>query len=212
MEQEENQLSEQESLSIIQQMIDTAKQEQKDDGKGWIVWGWMLFSASILSYINLKTGWFSTFFFWDIFGALTIVLFIIEAVRNFVFKKKTKVKTYTQAIFEKLNIGFFISLMFIIVAMNTGDVHPTKGFALLMCLYGFWILIYGSLLNFKPSIIGAFITFVIAYFSIFLDNRNFDIVMLLQAVAVLCGYIIPGHIANRQFKKLHSRSINEDSV
>ena len=42
---EEKKLSEQESLQIIQEMIYTAKKEQKDNGMGWIVWGWMLFAA-----------------------------------------------------------------------------------------------------------------------------------------------------------------------
>jgi len=40
---EEKNLTEQESMLIIQQMINTAKHEQKDDGIGWIVWGWLLF-------------------------------------------------------------------------------------------------------------------------------------------------------------------------
>jgi hypothetical protein len=50
---EEKQISEQESLSIIQKMIQTAKKEQIDDGKGWIIWGWMLFMASVLTVLNL---------------------------------------------------------------------------------------------------------------------------------------------------------------
>lgn len=38
-------LTSEESLLIIQQMISTAKKERKDDGKGWIVWGWLLLAA-----------------------------------------------------------------------------------------------------------------------------------------------------------------------
>ena len=60
---QEKKLSEQESLLIIQQMIQTAKQEQKDDGKGWILWGWLLFAVSVFTFINLKTQWFSNYFF-----------------------------------------------------------------------------------------------------------------------------------------------------
>ena len=60
---EEKQISEQESLLIIQQMIQTAKAEQKDDGKGWILWGWLLFAASILTYLNIELGWYDTYFF-----------------------------------------------------------------------------------------------------------------------------------------------------
>ncbi len=36
--EQKGELTEHESLRIIQQMINTAKQEQKDDGRGWIIW------------------------------------------------------------------------------------------------------------------------------------------------------------------------------
>jgi hypothetical protein len=110
-----------------------------------------------------------------------------------------KVKTYTQDLFEKLNFGFVISLLLIIVSMNTGGVNPIQGFGLLLGLYGFWILIYGAVLNFKPSIIGAIISWVLAAVSLFAEN--FEQTMVLHAVAVLCGYIIPGHIAHKEFNK-----------
>jgi len=207
--QQKEELTERESLQIIQQMIDTAKQEQKDDGKGWIIWGWMLFLASVLTAINTSYNWFQTFFFWNMLGIITIVIFIVEIIKDLLGKKQQKVETYTKAIFKKLNIGFFICLFFIIIAMNVG-IHPVKGFPLLMTLYGFWILIYGSLLDFKPSVIGAFVTWTLAFVALF--QSNFQVIMLLHAAAALCGYIIPGHIANRKYKELAAgKSFNRDS-
>jgi hypothetical protein len=201
MEQEKK-MTEQESLLIIQQMIHTAKQEQKDDGKGWILWGWLLFAASVLTYINLKTQWFSNYFFWNVFGITSLLLLLFSVVRTFFFKKIDKVKTYTAELFQKLNIGFFISLLLIIVAINRG-VSPVLGFSLLLGLYGFWILIYGAGLNFKPSIIGAYITWACAFAGLFVET--FDWTMVLHATAVLLGYIIPGHLANIEFKKIHEQ-------
>ena len=87
----------------------------------------------------------------------------------------------------------------IIFSINLG-VSPIKGFALLLGLYGFWILIYGTALNFKPSIIGAFITWGLAFACLYV--QSFEWTMLLHALAVLCGYIIPGHIAYAEFKKI----------
>jgi len=201
MEQEKK-MTEQESLLIIQQMIQTAKQEQKDDGKGWILWGWLLFAASVLTYINLKTEWFSNYFFWNVFGIASLLLLLFSVVRTFFFKKINRVKTYTAELFQKLNIGFFISLLLIIVAINRG-VSPVLGFSLLLGLYGFWILIYGAGLNFKPSIIGAYITWACAFAGLFVET--FDWTMVLHATAVLLGYIIPGHLANIEFKKIHEQ-------
>ncbi len=195
---EDKTISEQESLELIQQMIQTAKNEQKDNGIGWIIWGWLILLASVFTWLNLKLDWVSTFFFWNLFGVATLVLGLIETVRHFWGKNRDRVRTYTKDLFDKLNIGFFISLMLIIFSMNLG-VHPTKGFALLLGLYGFWILIYGAVLNFKPSIIGAYITWAFAFASLFVDL--FDHTMLLHAAAVLCGYIIPGHLAYIEFNK-----------
>ena len=116
---EEKQLTEQESLVLIQQMIYTAKKEQKDDGKGWIIWGWMLFMASVLTVLNLQFRWFETYFFWNVFGGITLVALLYRALSFFLFKKREKVRTYTKDLFDRLNAGFFISIMFIIVAINT---------------------------------------------------------------------------------------------
>jgi hypothetical protein len=112
------------------------------------------------------------------------------------------VKTYTKSLLDKLNDGFFICIMFQIFAMNLG-VGPVKGFALLMGLYGFWILIYGTALEFKPSVIASYIVWGLGFIALF--QHDFQVVMLLHAAAVLCGYIIPGHIANRKFKQLRAR-------
>ena len=199
---EEKQLSEEESLVLIQQMIGTAKKEQIDDGKGWIVWGWMLFLASIFTIFNMRFDWFQTYFFWNLFGGITIIIFLYEIITVLFIKKRLRVKTYTKDLFDKLNAGFFISLMFIIVAINLG-VSPIIGFALLINLYAFWILIYGSALNFKPSIIAAYFTWIVGFVALFV--KSFEMTMLLHALAALLGYIIPGYIANKEFKKLHSK-------
>ena len=196
---QEEKMTEQESFLIIQQMIQTAKLEQKDDGKGWIIWGWLIFLASIFTYLNVQFNWLSTFFFWNVFGFATLILLGYQIIKTIAGKGNEKVKTYTKDLFKKLNIGFTISLFLIIFSMNLG-VHPIKGFALLLGLYGFWILIYGAVLNFKPSIIGAYIVWAFAFASLFVDR--FEWTMLLHAGAVLCGYIIPGHIAYREFNKV----------
>lgn len=200
---EERQISEQESLSIIQQMIQTAKQEQIDDGKGWIIWGWMLFTASALTVLNLRFRWFGTYFFWNAFGVITLIALFYQCIVFLLLKRRQRVKTYTKDLFNKLNVGFFISLMFIIVAINVYKA-PLLGFALLINLYAFWILIYGSALNFKPSVIAAYITWAIGFGALFV--KTFEWVMILHAAAVLCGYIIPGHIANKEFKRIHGGS------
>lgn len=204
---EDKQITERESLQIIQQMIHTAKAEQKDDGTAWIIWGWVLFAASILTYFNMENDWFSTFFFWNLFGVFTILALLYAAVRQFFVKKRERVRTYTRDLLGRLNIGFFLTLVLIIVAINVGarssyvSMTPSKGFSLMVGLYAFWVLIYGTALNFRPSIIASYIMWGIAFVCLFIED--FRYIMLWHSLAVLVGYIIPGHIANREFKKVN---------
>jgi hypothetical protein len=213
---EEKQLTEQESFLLIQQMIHTAKKEQRDDGAGWILWGWLLFAASVLTILNMRFHWFrDLFLFWNVFGGFTIVYCLYKSIVYFFFSETQRVKTYTSDLFARLNTGFFISLLFIIVSINIGarllyskygvdDGTPVRiGFALLINLYAFWVLVYGTALNFRPSVIGAYCTWAIGFIALFM--KTFEQVMLLHALAVLAGYIIPGHIANSEFKKLHRK-------
>lgn len=205
-------MNERESLQLIQQMITVAKKEQQHDGRGWIIWGWLLFLASLLTVVNIRFGWLDTFFFWNAFGLATVAVFLYEIISARLLKRMARVKTYTGDLLSRLNAGFFICLTFIIVAINVGTRVSSKkygvldmtfvniGFALLINLYAFWILIYGTALNFKPSVVGAYCTWAFGMAALFV--QDFEPVMWLQAGAVLVGYIIPGHIANREFKRI----------
>lgn len=209
---DEKQLSERESLHLIQQMISMAKKEQRDDGRGWIIWGWLLFVASLLTVANIRFDWFGIFFFWNAFGVFTLLMFVYETIAKRFFKSGVRVKTYTGDLFSRLNTGFFICLVFIIVALNVGSriiiekygvidlTFINIGFALLINLYAFWVLIYGTALNFKPSIVAAYGTWAIGLVALFV--QDFETVMLLHALAVFVGYILPGHMANREFKRI----------
>lgn len=206
MNEDDKQMTGQDSLAIIQQMISAAKQDQKDDGAGWILWGWLLFMSSLLTVANIHFGWFGTFFFWNIFGLIALLLLAASIIKKMVLRPAKKVRTYMKDVFDKLNIGFTLLLLLIILAMNV-DVKPAIGFPLLTGLYAFWIMIYGALLNFKPSVIAAYVVFGLALSGMFVNS--FQWVMALHALAALVGYIIPGHMAYNAFKKISAGNIKK---
>jgi hypothetical protein len=216
---EEKQITEQESLRIIRQMIDTAKTEQKDNGMGWIIWGWLLFVTSLLTIANINFKWLDDLYlFWNIFGGVSFLLLLWSMIRKRLMHKKAGVKTYTTDLFDKLNAGFFISLMLIIVAINIGaravyhasesdaaaNIVVNIGFSLLISLYAFWILVYGAALNFKPSIYGAYLSWALSLAAMIFAH-TFEQVMYFHGAAVLVGYIIPGHLAYKEFEKAHRK-------
>src|SRR4028118_1978706 len=111
---EERKLTEQESLQLIQQMIQVAKEDHHENGDGWLIWGWLLFLASlssaVVSYLQLKhyVSW--------IWTATLGVGFVIYILFHVFRTREEKVKTYVQELLDRFGAGFFISLFTMIAA------------------------------------------------------------------------------------------------
>ena len=86
----EQPLSKEKSLEIIQQMINQAKSNITDNGLGWLLWGTMIFAASLLTWFFIYTNADNIFLGWNFFGIITIALLSYE----FFKPKKKKVRTY----------------------------------------------------------------------------------------------------------------------
>ncbi|MGZ5133595.1 MAG: hypothetical protein ACXWCG_00540, partial [Flavitalea sp.] len=75
---EERKMTEQESFHLIQQMIQVAKEDHRENGAGWLIWGWLLFIASvssaILSYLQIR-GYIT--WVWTGILAVGMVIYII---------------------------------------------------------------------------------------------------------------------------------------
>ena len=197
----EKELSHNDSLQLIQQMIGAAKDQHNERGEGWIIWGWVLFIASagsaLLSYID--QGMFVRWI-WMAVLPVGFVIYFLTHGRN---RKQTKVKTYISGLLDKIEGGFFISLIIMIIGSNIiGNYLHQYGhylFGYYFVLYAFWMYIHGSATQFKPLIVGAFFNWAAAV-AIFCFS-DFEIIMMISAVAVLAGYIIPGYIQRRDYKK-----------
>jgi hypothetical protein len=70
-----------------------------------------------------------------------------------------------------------------------------------MLIYGTWLFISGGALKFRPLIFGGIINWVIGAIAFFAD---FEQQLILLALAVLLGYILPGHL----LKSRHSQLAN----
>jgi len=198
---ENNNLSGSDSIRIIEQMIGRAKQEEKDSGRGWIIWGWMLFLASIVNYIMILIAAPNPYFVWVIFGfgSLAFVLFSIIRKR-FLVKGDQGVKTYTNELVDKLGAAFFISLGIMVFGNNATGMNLTGvNFAYLLLLYGFWMYIHASAFRFNLLRAGAFVNWAGAIIIFIFHKELGKNILLVHAACVALGYIIPGHIALQRF-------------
>jgi hypothetical protein len=190
----EHQLSNEKSLAIIHQMISQAKDNITDNGLSWLLWGTMLFLASLSTFIFINIGSDNLFLGWNIFGAVTIVLLLYAAVKP----KKKKVKTYVDDLMKMVDIGFFVCIFVIILSINI-SVSPNDGFGFMLMVFAFLMLIKGGAIKSKALVVGAVVNWAGAI-GVFI-NKEFRYDMLIMAAAVLIGYIIPGLILWAEHKK-----------
>lgn len=192
--QNEKELSGEKSFEIIQQMIQKAKTNFTDNGNGWLLWGGMIFLASLSTFFLLEYKFYNPFVAWNIFGVVAILLLSY----NFIRPAPKTVSSYVSDILRYVDIGFAICLFVIIFSINV-SVGPNNGFGYLLMIYAFLMLIQSGALKFKPLMFGAIVNWI-GSLAIFV-NTQFKYDMLITAAAVFMGYIIPGLILRAQYKK-----------
>jgi hypothetical protein len=200
---EKNQLSGTDSMKIIEQMIGRAKEEEKDSGLGWIVWGWMLFLASIINYVMIVIDAPDKYVIWNYFGLAGILFFLYILLIKPFLKTRIKVMTYTNELVNRIGIAFGISL-FIMVFGNQRSGMNTSGlnFGYLLIIYGFWMYIHASAFRYKLLKAGAFVNWAGAIVIFIFYKELGKNILLVHAACVALGYLIPGHIAQKRFSMI----------
>ena len=193
MKKEEKQLTEQESLQIIHNMIASAKTGIKDNGFFYLLWGWLVFIASSANYVlqfmlNSHYPWLP----WAVLMPLGGLVTGIVGRRE---EKQKKVKTYFDDFLGYLLIAFLVCLFITLFFQSKLQLNC---YPMLMMLYGIWLFVTGGALHFKALIIGGVINWAFAIASLFV---TFEYQLVFLSLAVLLGYIIPGHMLNYQYKK-----------
>jgi Flp pilus assembly protein TadB len=192
---EEKNLSEEESLDLIHAMIQVAKNDHRENGDGWLIWGWLLFTASVLSVVFIQLdviGYIS--YVWVSMLAIGLIINVLFHIRN---RRKTG-KTYVQDLLDKLGTGFFISLFVIVFSASLAD-RQSFSFGYYYILYAFWMFIHGSAIRFRPLIMGAIVNWAAAIAIFLVADFKYD--MMISALAILIGYLIPGYQLRAEYKR-----------
>ena len=191
METKEPMMTEQEILLVIQQMIQSAKQEFYDKSFYYLLWGWLVFIASIGQFALSSIGIAHSEMVW----MLMPLGGIITAIYSRREKSKEKVKTYFDEFNRHALVAFMVSLF---IVLGSGQKLQINCYPMLIMVYGGWLYISGGALRFKPLMIGGVINWALAIAAFFV---GFEIQLLLLAAAVLLGYIIPGYLLKARHRK-----------
>jgi hypothetical protein len=180
-----------ESLQLIHRMINTAKENIEDDSFYFLLWGWFVFAACILHFVLLKTVPDMQGIGWVILMPLGGIISMVYGIRQ---EKKQRVKSYIDDLMKYVLISFLVSLFTVLFFMNTLGIST---YPLVMLIYGIWLFISGGALKFRPLIIGGIVNWLLGITAFFFA---FEIQLLILALAVLLGYIIPGHLLKMKFE------------
>ncbi len=211
---EQNKMTEKESLQLISQMINKAKNSYHDTGIGPILWGSVITICSLVTYFRIKYNFSLPFDIW-LLTLFALVPQIFIAVKE---SRINKVKGYDDKVIDYLWISFGVSI-FMLSFINAGIIkglnpvfkfyidskgtRPAEDYGSFMSsfflmLYAIPTFVTGACRNMKPMLFGGIICWICCIISVY---TKIDWDMLLTAIAAICAWLIPGIILFSKYKK-----------
>jgi len=227
MEQEKN-LTEKESLDLITQMINKAKNSYHDTGIGAMMWGAVIAVCALEKLAEIQFNYKLPF---DIY-LLTLVAIIPQIFISIKEKKERKVKSYDDIYMDHLWLAFGICIFLLILIINNvyADLKPlvsdykelSKGridwvdfrfseyvSPLFLLLYGFPTYVTGAACKFKPMLWGGLFCWVCSIIAVYTTIR---IDLLLTALSAIFAWLIPGVMMEREYQKEKRESLKKANV
>jgi len=193
----EEKFTPQESISLIQSMIEKTKQNLSDKSIYYLVWGWITFIACTLQFMLKHIFDYERHYmvWWLI--VVGVVFSVWYGNRQ---EKAQKVKTYIGDSIKYLWIGMGIA--YFVLSMILSKYGWDKiVFPFFIMLYGLGTFISGKIIQFRPLVIGGIIASALAIGSAYAE---YDFQMLFASAAILLSYIIPAYML--RYKNKHSTS------
>jgi len=189
-------LSPEQSLQVIQSMIEKAKNQFSENGHLYLLWGWVIFIASAGQFILLNLVHYQNH---SIVWFLPWLAVIYQAFYLAKKKKQKKVTTYTDHIIGFVWVTFFILMVMfaVIFGSELGPVYYKLVCPVSLALYGMPTLMSGIILRFRPLIVGAVGCWLLSAGSLFV---RYDYQLLFLSAAMVIAWIIPGYILRNNYQ------------
>jgi len=193
----EEKFTPEQSLELIGQMINKAKNKFGENGHLYLLWGWAILACSLAQFIlAYYVKWEHHYLVWF----LTWLVFIYQMIYLARKKKREKVKTYTDDIIKIVWITFVV-LMFLfgfLFGKLMGEEYYKFFNPGILALYGMPTVLSGAILKFRPLVIGGIVCWILSIISTYIP---FQYQLLLLSAAVIAAWIIPGYLMRIRFKQ-----------
>ncbi len=189
----EEKFSPEQSLQVIQSMIEKVKKDVQDNSFYFLMWGWLVFIAALLHFaLMMFTDFKQPYHAWNLM-LIGVIVSIIKGIKE---SRKEKVKTYVGETMNYFGISLGITyagLAFIFGKFNLW----IYSFPIYILLYAVACFFMGSIMQFVLLKWAGLSCLLIVIVSVYVD---YQWQLLLMALAVLLAYIIPGHILKTRAK------------
>ena len=197
--QSEQPFSEQQSIQLIESMINKARNQFSENGHLYLLWGWVILVCSIAQFVLsefVRSN--SAYLVW----MLTWLALVYQVVYLIKKKKQRKVRTYTDGILGGVWLSFVITML--LFAFSIGSLQGSSYYKilnpLLLALYGIPTFLSGIILRFRPLISGGICCWCLCVLAPFIPLQYH---VLLLGVAVIVAWIIPGYLLRKRFNELY---------
>jgi len=186
MEHNQN-FSAEQSLHLIQSMIEKAKQDVANNSFYLLLWGWLIFSAALLNFGLMRfTSFEQPYLAWNLvwIGAIAS---IIKGIKE---SKKIAVKTFVGETMKFFGISqaiLYLGLGFFFYKYDLWHIS----FPLYILVYAVTCFFMGALMQFPLLKWTGLLCLPIMVIAAFV---SFEWQLLLIALAILISYIVPGHV------------------
>jgi hypothetical protein len=183
MKSETEDLSAQQSLDIITNMIMEAKGNVQRNNFFFLFWGWIIVAANIGMYTLAQIGYAHPYAVW----LITLPAWFVSLYIGFKRGKSGRPSTHLDRVSAWLWISFGISI-FILIAFGYKINYQLN--PLILTLAAVPTFVSGMIVKFKPLMFGGigFWIFGIIGFIVPMEMQP-----LVGAAAIVCGYLIPGY-------------------
>ena len=197
---ESNIIDENQSLTVIKEMIAVSRIKLRQDGILFIVWGWVLFYVSFSGFITRSIV--LTYQMNRIISRLGIILGAAAALFTiyYLIRQRKKVQTYIGISLRYVWTSLFLSTVLVnLIQMNVlHSINFELQHPLFMVLMAFAVTVTGGILRHRLIIIGGAVFGALALTASYLGLKE---QLLLEAVAWMIAFIVPGHILFAKRKK-----------
>ncbi len=189
----ENPLSEKESLQLISNMINQAKNHYYESGLGALLWGFtnvICFTLAYFDAVELIQLPFNPFY-------LMGITFILQVYFDRREKKYQNAVTYKDEAHKYIWLAFGVSVLVLTITGAFADIGYVT-LPLLLLLFAIPTFISGCINKFSPFIVGGICCWILCIIAFLYKSDN---TYLLVALGAGIAWIIPGFILRARFYK-----------